>query len=112
MECPQCHKKGFAQLFLRKDSAIRYARIHHYTHLDKESRKPQFTYCRIENMEALKTLICQQGIPLSVDKEEIGHLGQTSNTKKHDLELDNSSSNQQNKQCLRSLVRWGVTLVR
>ena len=111
MQCPKCHKNGLAQLFLRRDSTARYARVRHYSHKDKESKKPQFTYCKIENTQSLKTLICQQRISLSVDKAESGHIGQKSNTKIHDQELNNSSSNQQIV-CLRSLARWGVTLVR
>jgi hypothetical protein len=111
-ECPICKIKGSIQLFLNKHGEIKYARTRHYSHLDKESKKPQFKYCRIENVESLKTLICQQGISLSVDKAESGQLGQESNPKVLDQELNNSSSNQQNQICLRSLVRWGVTLVR
>ena len=111
-ECPICKVTGSIQLFLNRHGEIKYARTRHYSHLDKDSRKPQFTYCKLEDLEGLKTLICQQGISLNVDKAERGHLGQTSNTEIPDQELNNSSPKQQNKMCLRSLARWGVTLVR
>jgi hypothetical protein len=111
-ECPICKITGSIQLFLNRHGEIKCARTRHYSHLDTQSHKTQFTYCRLENVEGLKTLICQRGISLSVDKAESSHLGQTSNTEIHDQELNNSSLNQQNKMCLRSLARWGVTLVR
>jgi hypothetical protein len=91
---------------------VKYARTRQYSHIDKDSRKPQFTYCKIEDLVALKTLITQQGISLSVDRAESGQLGQGSNANIHDLKLKDSSFDQQNKMCLGSLARWGVTLVR
>jgi hypothetical protein len=42
---------------------------------DKLSHKPQFSYCKIEYLEALKTLLKSQGISLSPDKA-IGQEGQ------------------------------------
>jgi hypothetical protein len=110
-ECPICKVKGSIQLFFNKRNELRYARTRHYSYINKESKKLQFTYCKIEDLEALKTLICQQGISLNVDKAERG-LGQESNSEMLDKELNNSNPNQQNKMCLRSLARWGVTLVR
>ncbi len=53
-ECPICKATGSIQLFLNKDGKIKYARTRHYSHLDKDSKKPQFTYCRIEDLEILK----------------------------------------------------------
>src|SRR4030067_2514034 len=110
-ECPSCKLIGSIQLFLNRDGEVKYARTRHYSHLDKDSKKPQFTYCKIEDLEALKTLITQQGISLSVVKADSGQIGQGQTEKIHDLELCNSSPNQQNVR-LGSLARWGVTLVR
>ena len=82
-ECPICHKEGLAQLFLRKDGSISYARIRHYSHRDKVTHKPQFTYCKIEDLEALKTLLSQQNISLS----SIGQDGQVQNINTLDPQL-------------------------
>jgi hypothetical protein len=112
MDCQECHKVGLAQVFLRKDGSISYARIRHYSHIDKDSKKPQFTYCKINELASLKALLKSQGISLSTDGAEAGQQGQGSRDRIHDLELKDSSLNQQNKQCLGSLARWGVTLVR
>jgi hypothetical protein len=87
---------------------VKYARTRHYLHLDKDSKKPQFTYCKLEDLEALKTLITQQGISLSVAKAESGQIGQGQIEKIHDLELQDSSPTQQN-MCGRRLV-WFRTL--
>ena len=87
---------------------MKYARTRHYLHLDKDSKKPQFTYCKPEDLEALKTLITQQGISLSVAKAESGQIGQGQIEKIHDLELQDSSHSQQN-MCGRRLV-WFRTL--
>ena len=110
-ECPSCKLTGSIQLFLNRDGEVKYARTRHYSHLDKDSKKPQFTYCKIGDLEALKTLITQQGVSLSVVKAESGKTGQGQTEKIHDLELKDSSPNQQGR-CLGSLARWGVTLVR
>ncbi len=110
-ECSVCGNVGLIQLFLNKNGEVRYARTRHYSHLDKDSKKPKFTYCRIEDLEELKTLLKSQGISLSIGQNE-GSLGQDQTKINHDLELCNSSPIQQNKECLGSLARWGVTLVR
>jgi len=34
----------------------------------KDSKKPQVTCCKIEDLDELKTLLRQQGITLSIDK--------------------------------------------
>ena len=78
---------------------VRYARAKHYSHLDKDSRKTQFTYCKIQNLELLQTLIKTQSITMSV-KAETGQFGQRQN---HDQQLQDSSP----KQCGRSLVWLG-----
>ena len=46
----------------------------HYLHLDKDTKKPQFTYCRL-NLEDLETLLKNQGISPSITKGN-GSLGQ------------------------------------
>ena len=74
-ECPICKITGSIQLFINKQNEVRYARTRHYSHLDKDSKKPQFTYCKIEDLEALKTLIESQGVSLSTDKVTAGQVG-------------------------------------
>ena len=74
-ECPQCKSNGSIQLFINNNLEVRYARTRHDAHLTKDSKKPQFTYCKIENLEALKTLIEPQGISLSTENT-IGQAGQ------------------------------------
>ena len=76
---------------MNKKGEVRYARTRHYSHIDKDSKKPQFTYCKIEDSVILKTLITQQGISLSVDKAESGQLGQGSNAEIHDLKLQDQA---------------------
>jgi hypothetical protein len=96
LEC-QCKKMGLAQLFLNKEGNIKYARIRHYSHINAETHKPQFTYCKIEDIEALKTLLKSQGISLSTEKAESGQLGQCTNTKVCDLVSHENSSILENK---------------
>ena len=107
MECSVCHREGLAQLFLNKYNEVSYARVRHYSHTDKVSHKPQFTYCKITDLEALKTLLLKQDISLSVDRAEVGQIGQSKNAAIHDLNLKDSSSNQQDKRCRGSLAWLG-----
>ena len=93
LEC-QCKKQGLAQLFLNKQGEIKYARVRHYTHTDKVSKKPQFTYYRLD-LEELKTLLKSQSISLSIGKAD-GSLGQNQSGKIHDLDIKDSSPVQQN----------------
>ena len=83
----ECGREGLAQVFLRKDGNISYARTRHYSHIDTVTKKPQFTYCKLEDLEALKTLLLNRGISLSVAN---GQLGQTNNGSNN---LPNSSHN-------------------
>lgn len=87
-ECPKCKVAGSIQLFLNKDNQVKYARTRHYSHLDKDSKKPQFTYCKIENLDLLKTLLLQQNFSI-----DIGQSGQLKSTKHIDLNLLNLSFN-------------------
>jgi hypothetical protein len=104
----KCGKEGLAQVFLRKDGSISYARTRHFSHTDKVSHKPQFTYCKITDLDALKTLLLKQDISLSIDRAEVGQIGQGQTENNHDLENSASSLNQQN-QGGRRLV-WFRTL--
>jgi hypothetical protein len=56
MQCPICHITGSAQLFLNKKGEVRYARVRHYKGLN-ESKKPQFSYCKLEDLNKLETLL-------------------------------------------------------
>ena len=67
MECPICHITGSAQLFLNKNGEVRYARIRHYKGLN-ENNKPQFEYHKVEDLDALKTLLKANGVSLSTFK--------------------------------------------
>jgi hypothetical protein len=81
IECPICGNNGSCQLFLNRDNRISYARVRHYSHIEKESKKPQFTYCKLNDLDALKTLLLNKGISLSTDKTKSGQIGQKSNAK-------------------------------
>ena len=90
-ECPVCKATGAIQLFLNRNLGIKYARTRHYSHLDKVTRKPQFTYCKLEDLEALKTLLLKQGDSLNIDESQSGQLGQGSNRIIRDHKLKDSS---------------------
>jgi hypothetical protein len=62
-ECPSCKVTGSIQLFLNKAGEVRYARTRHYLHIDKDSKKPQFSYCRL-NLEDLEALLKSQGFSM------------------------------------------------
>ena len=90
-DCPLCKASGSIQLFMNRNREVKYARTRHYSHTDKESKKPQFTYCKISDIDALKTLLLNKGISLSTDNATSGQMGQKSDAKMHDLELKDSS---------------------
>ena len=92
-ECPICKASGSIQLFFNNNLELRYARTRHYSHLDKDSHKPQFTYCKLEDLEALKTLLLNKGIQLSTSKADSGQLGQTSKRNIRDQKLNGLSLN-------------------
>jgi hypothetical protein len=101
---------------LNKAGSIRYAIVRHYFNNDAETHNPQFTYCRTENFDSLKTLLKTQGINLSVEKAQSGQIGQTQNTKEHDLIKPENSLNQQNRSgCrlvwFRTLNGWVIPVV-
>ena len=75
LQCPICSKSGSCQLFHNKQGQVRYARVRHYSHIDKDSKKPQFTYCKINDLDRLKTLLSKQNIQLNTDKANSGQNG-------------------------------------
>ena len=79
LPCQVCGKQGSTQLFLNKQNQIKYARTRHYSHIDKDSRKPQFTYCKIEDLQALKTLLSNKNISLNSNKANSGQTGHQNN---------------------------------
>ena len=74
--CSQCQKSGLAQMFLNKTGTIKYARVRHYSHNDAVTHKPQFTYCKIEDLESLKDLLKSRNISLDNEKAISGQIGQ------------------------------------
>ena len=78
------------------EGRIRYARIRYYSNNDAVTHKPQFTYCKMEDIESLKTLLKTQGINLSIEKAESGQIGQSQNRKEQDLIKPKNSLIQQN----------------
>ena len=93
LPCLTCGKQGSCQLFLNKQNQIKYARTRHYSHIDKTSKKPQFTYHKIDDLEALKTLLSNHNIQLNSNKPHSGQSGQQINI---DQKLKQTSHKQQN----------------
>ena len=104
-ECPVCHDVGSIQLFLNSKSEVRYSRTRHYSTINKDSNNHEFTYCRIEDLEALKDLLKTQSISLTTEKAMDGQVGHKKND---DPAKPENSLNQQNR-CGRRLV-WFRTL--
>ena len=73
--------------------------------LAKDSKKPQFTYCKLEDLETLKTLLLQQGISLNTDKVTAGQVGQANGFETIDPQLRGCATIQQNKAWASSSVR-------
>ena len=63
-ECPLCKVTGSIQLFLNRNGEVRCSRIRHFSHTDKDSKRSQFTYCRIENLEDLDALLKNEGFSI------------------------------------------------
>jgi hypothetical protein len=104
-ECPVCHNVGSIQLFLNKKLEVRYARTRHYNNINKDSRKPQFTYCKIENLEGLKTLLFQQLNTLSAACTAPGQVGQALGFVSLDPQLGGCATKQQTRHWACSSVR-------
>jgi hypothetical protein len=83
-ECPVCKTVGSIQLFFNKDGNLGHAGTRHFSHTDKDSKKQQFTYCKLQDLEELKTLLKSQSISLSIGKAD-GSIGQSQNGNIHDL---------------------------
>jgi hypothetical protein len=90
-QCPVCGNSGSLQLFINRQGKITYARVRHY------QGKGKYTYCKIEELGALKTLLLNKGISLSTDEAELGQVGQGVGLKTHDPQLSSSSFNSENK---------------
>ncbi len=107
-ECPVCKKIGSIQLFLNRSGEVRYARTRHYAHLDKDFKKPRFTYCKIEDLDALKTLLSIKGISLNTGNctaGQVGQVGQAHGFANLDPQLRGCAPVQQNKPWASSSVR-------
>ncbi len=104
-ECPVCKVSGSVQLFLNRDGQVTHARTRHHSHLDKDSNKPQFIYCKIEDLEALKTLLLNKVISLNTDNSTAGQVGQANGFANLDPQLRGCAPVQQNKPWTGSSVR-------
>ena len=92
-ECPVCKVTGSIQLYMNRNGEVRYARTRHYSHLDKGSKKPQFTYCKIENLEALEESLRELGFSLPTANGQMVTMGQA--TQEPSIETSNSIQNTQ-----------------
>ena len=84
---------------------VKYARTRHYSHLDKDSKKPQFTYCKIQDLQALQTLLLNKGISLNTEEVTAGQVGQSQGLKTLDPQLRGCALTQQTGQRASSSVR-------
>jgi hypothetical protein len=85
IECPVCGNTGSLQLFLNNTGKTTYARVRHH------QGKGKYTYCKITDPEALKTLLLNKGISLSTDEAKLGQVGQGVRLKTHDPQLSKIS---------------------
>ena len=104
-ECPVCKVTGSIQLFLNTNREVRYARTRHYSHIDKDSKKPQFTYCKINDLEALQTLLSDKGISLTTEQVTAGQVGHGRGFVSLDPQLRGCAPVQQTRQRASSSVR-------
>jgi hypothetical protein len=102
-ECPVCNQTGSIQLFLNKKLEVHYARTRHHTYTTKQNKKQQFTYCKINNKEELKTLLSKQGITLTTTAS--GQAGQTQGFANLDHQHGGCATKQQNKPWASSSAR-------
>ena len=84
---------------------VRYARTRHYSHIDKDSKKPQFTYCKINDLEALQTLLLNKSISLNTDKVTAGQVDHGREFVSLDPQLRGCASVKQTGQWASSSVR-------
>jgi hypothetical protein len=104
-ECPVCNVTGSIQLFMNRNGEIRYARTRHYSYIDKDSKKPQFTYCKIQDLQALQTLLLNKSITIASDKVTAGQVGQGRGFANLDPQLRGCAPVQQTRQWASSSVR-------
>ena len=86
MQCPICGSSGSCQMFLNREGRIRYARVRNYSHINRESHKPQFTYCRLEDLNALETLLKSLNFQFPIataQNETVGQSGHKSTAQIH-----------------------------
>jgi hypothetical protein len=81
MQPPVCHITGSAQLFLNKNGEVRYARARHYKGLN-DFKKPQFFYCKIEDLNKLETLLTS--LNFHFPQAQPKQLGQKTSKEFHD----------------------------
>jgi hypothetical protein len=71
-QCPACGNTGSLQLFLNKQNEVKYARVRHYLKLDPTTKKPQFEYHKIEDLEYInaKFKYVSVNIDLNLDQTQ------------------------------------------
>jgi hypothetical protein len=71
-KCPICGEGGSIQVFFNKQNKIKYARVRHYTGLNK-AKKPQFSYCKFEDLNQLETFLISLNFQFpQAQKKQIG----------------------------------------
>jgi hypothetical protein len=89
-QCPIWQVVGSAQLSLNHKNEVRYARFRHYKGLN-ENKKPQFDYHKVEDLEALKTLLKTKGVSLLTGEADKGQIGQGQTVNNVAPKLNNSN---------------------
>ena len=107
--CEECGKNGLLQIL-----TANYARCRHYSHLDANTRKPQFIYHRNSIAYVTEKLkgSSEKSLSSSIETEVVAagikdgsdQIGQHGNI---DLKLQANSSEPQNKYCRGSLAWLG-----
>jgi hypothetical protein len=71
-KCPICGDKGSIQVFFNKQGKIKYGRTRHYIGL--KNKKPQFNYCKLEDLQQLETLLKTLGFQFpTAQPKALGH---------------------------------------
>ncbi len=89
-QCPECGNFGSLQLFINNSNRVTYSRVRHY------NGKQKYTYCKIQNIEALKTLLSNKNISIHTNKTNKGQKGQNNNYHYIDQQLRISSLKSKN----------------
>jgi hypothetical protein len=87
--CPICNEKGSIQVFFNNQNKIKYGRVRHYAGL--KNKKPQFTYCKLEDLQQLETLLKSLGFQFPAQTKNVGHSGQNYKAVQHTSGLKDSS---------------------